>query len=145
MPHSRVVGRQHSVSHTLACSANKLSALPPGLEALSLLKSLNVAGNPLGEVPAALAQLSLVSLDCASCGLGWLPAQLGQASGLAVLNVQDNQLSELPQGLACARQLQRLAAAGNCMSSLSGAVVGGWRSLEELDLSRNHLQVRLQQ
>lgn len=129
------------------CSNNRLQQLLPGISALQSLRMLDLSDNPLGPtLPEDVAMLpSLATLNCNSCGLQQLPAALGgaQQPNLSAISACSNQLSCLPEGLSAASALVVLKASHNQLQELPGRLVRGWRSLKELDLAHNKLQVRL--
>jgi len=108
---------------------------------------LELSDNPLGpSLPEDVALLpSLATLNCNSCGLQQLPAALGgpQQPKLSAISACSNQLNCLPEGLSAASALVVLKASHNQLQELPGRLVRGWRSLKELDLAHNKLQVRL--
>lgn len=126
------------------CSNNKLQQLLPGIQSLQCLRLLELSDNPLGSLSEEMTLLpSLATLNCNNCGLEALPDALGgpQQPRLSVLSVTGNALRTLPSGLACASALVVLKAGNNQLCELPGRVVRGWRSLKELDVSHNRLQV----
>jgi Leucine-rich repeat (LRR) protein len=134
-----------------------LTALPDELRGRLDLTVLDVAGNPLGELPAWITELgALEILYAARCELRALPdlgaltrlryLQLGEnplarvpdLSGLGrllELRVGHNQLAELP---ALPRSLRELHARGNALSGVPDSLAG-LPDLFYLDLRANRI------
>ena len=151
----------------LSVARNKLTALPPGLPCLPVLRTLNVSQNAISPFPRILRACRLTNLDasgnaqfCAgmelapddplahtlqfvsleNCGLEALPAALKSLAGLRWLGLKGNALAALDfDALAAFHDLTRLDVSHN---ALEGALPDGvvrLAKLETLDVSNNRL------
>ncbi|WP_220808204.1 NEL-type E3 ubiquitin ligase domain-containing protein [Noviherbaspirillum aridicola] len=126
----------------------ELPPLPAGL------RKLNVDGNPLNSLGAALPS-SLTELHAAECGLTDLPELPGSLTwieldsnqleelpplphGLRWLGMTENRLSRLPDDLTLPQALETLDLRGNQLDRLPNELALP-PSLETLNLSDNHL------
>ena len=94
--------------------------LSPG----SLLKVLDLSGNQLPDLPAALFLLDrLQGLNLSGNQLGTVPPAIGDLTTLETLGLDDNQLTTLPPELAQLPQLVSLDLSGNRLTRLSDPAV----------------------
>eukprot|EP00892_Ulva_mutabilis_P011211 jgi/Ulvmu1/8462/UM043_0042.1 len=139
----------------LDVSFNKISVLPPDLSRLSELEALSLAFNPIGklsggQMPSPVLQMTaLKELNLDFTGCREMDLQLGQLASLQALKLDGNDLQQpwlalyqmnpllLVQIHSPVQQVLNLHACG--LDELP-ACMALMRSLEELDLSDNHLR-----
>ncbi|KAK4461969.1 hypothetical protein QBC42DRAFT_346759 [Cladorrhinum samala] len=151
---------------TLDLHGNMLISLPMGLRRLSLLTSLNLSLNRLGnnalEVISQIAALRdlklggnllygeldpcfsnlqyLELLDLHGNNISSLPANFGHLSRLRVLNISENSFEELPFGILASLPLTELTARKNELKgTLIQESVLSLPALQTLDVSSNQL------
>ncbi|KAL2022472.1 hypothetical protein VTK56DRAFT_5301 [Thermocarpiscus australiensis] len=151
---------------TLDLHGNMLIALPMGLRRLSLLTSLNLSLNRLGnnclEVLCQIASLkdlklggnllygaldpcfssleNLEILDLHGNNLSSLPSNFGRLSRLRILNVSENSFEELPFDILGGLPLTELVARKNQLrGTLIQDSVDSLPTLQTLDVSSNQL------
>ncbi|XP_061613512.1 leucine-rich repeat serine/threonine-protein kinase 1 isoform X4 [Phyllopteryx taeniolatus] len=122
---SWLVGVSCLVTH-LDLSHNNLSSLPSVLPwGLLCLKTLDLSHNRLGQLPPTAAAQEVI------------------CTRLCEVNVRGNQLSVLPAGLLHLRDLKKLCASKNQLTTLFDmpppSAWTGLRKLEDLDVSDNRL------
>ena len=82
---------------TLNLNSNNLKELPPEIWQLTNLQGLALGNNNLTELPAEIGQLTnLQGLYLSNNNLTELPAEIGQLTNLQTLNLGRNNLTELP-------------------------------------------------
>jgi Leucine-rich repeat (LRR) protein len=82
----------------LDLSGQGLTRLTPSGEQL---RSLDLRGNPLGNVPESLRDLArLTHLGLSQTGLSSVPEWLWSLRGLQALNLSENQIANVSDGLA---------------------------------------------
>ena len=115
--------------------------IPPELESLSGLKSLNLRANALtGPIPPELGNLAgLTSLDLSANALeGPIPPELGNLSGLTLLSLRANALEgPVPAELGGLRRLEGLWLDGNRLAGPIPPELGSLAHLRGLSLSAN--------
>ncbi|BDA49887.1 Leucine-rich repeat-containing protein 40 [Coccomyxa sp. Obi] len=74
---------------------NDIQHLPPSLDRLSALRTLDLRGNRLGSFPAAACALSLSLLDLKDNDLSTLPPELGRMTTLRALPLSGNPIRGL--------------------------------------------------
>lgn len=125
----------------LDLSHNYLTTLPSDMARFTKLRVLFVSGNPLGEVPEALADctaLQLVGLK--SCGITQMESDCLPPSIQGII-LTDNQLEELPSTLGDEYpELLKLMLTGNRLRELPQSLRGHER-LELLRVAANELEV----
>src|SRR5271165_373205 len=136
-------GREAEATGAVVFDLSKLSALnrlPPELERLSSLQTLNLSGcEQLGGDLAPLTGLtSLQSLDLSANRLSSLPPEITKLKRLQSLDLNANQLSSLPPEITELTSLQSLDLSANQLSSLPPEI-GKLISLQSLDLRSNQL------
>ena len=140
-----------------------LSAWPPEMQQMACLRSLDVTGNQLGNLPPYATdwrQLGKLKID--GNGLTALPDSVGKWTYFNVGFFNDNQLSSLPPSVAdwgqCIQlklngnrftefpaplfqleKLNRLSLNGNQLTALPTAGWKGMKNLEYLELKNNQL------
>ncbi|XP_061560358.1 leucine-rich repeat serine/threonine-protein kinase 1 isoform X2 [Phycodurus eques] len=122
---SWLMGVSCLVTH-LDLSHNNLSSLPSVLPwGLLCLETLDLSHNRLGQLPPAAASQEVI------------------CTRLCEVNVRGNQLSALPAGLLHLRDLKKLCASKNRLTTLFDmpppSAWAGLRKLEDLDVSDNRL------
>jgi len=127
----------------LDLSGNELRELPAAIGKLVRLRSLKLvsfpSGSQLSQLPAEISQLSnLIELDLRNNNLSQLPAEIGQLSNLVELNLRNNRLSQLPAEISQLSNLIELDLNSNQLSQLP-AEIGQLSNLVELDLRNNQL------
>jgi Leucine-rich repeat (LRR) protein len=149
-------------NYALDLSDLNLTELPPGIQRLSQLISLNLSGNYLKCLPEGFGSLTnLQCLNIANNELIHLPHEIGELRDLRTLELRDNQLTELSTGIAGLTQLTYLNMAGNQLKRIPTYIaylknlnslylgdnqitqiasqIGSLKKLEYLDLSHNQL------
>jgi Leucine-rich repeat (LRR) protein len=132
-----------SLGH-LDLARNRLSALPLALgPSLSVIKYLDLSGNPLGHVPEDFLAKHQSSDSCLFTNLAMTPHEAQQIASyrgcftlLNAIGATDAGSPELWRQLVA----YRVSLAGNHIEAVSPAVVDAWaqnRVLRELDLSGN--------
>ncbi|KAL4437121.1 hypothetical protein ABPG75_004260 [Micractinium tetrahymenae] len=126
----------------LDAGGNQLTALPPGITALSALQRLRLSINRLDDAGAAwpalcqLRQLAILVAD--DNRLTALPPCISSLVRLQKLSLNGNQIASLPNSLGALQQLRALALRGNRLAALPPAL-GGCAQLVELDVRDNQL------
>ena len=95
-----------------------LTVFPEELLSMTQLKSLNISGNLMTELPAGIAGLSgLERLDAYRSRLRALPSEVGSLDRLRTMSLYGNSLSELPESMSGLVRLEQLNINGNPLES----------------------------
>ncbi|MFD0559882.1 leucine rich repeat (LRR) protein [Stackebrandtia endophytica] len=119
----------------LDLSGRRLTAVPPQVFQLPLLRRLDLSDNEIADLPEDILALSeLEHLNLSNNEFEELPNHIGQLSGLRILEIESlGRMTRLPESIGDLRQLRRLnASMVNC--SLPDSLDRLTR-LTELDLS----------
>ena len=135
----RVVGERFGHVQRLDLALNKLAVLPD-LARLTALEELDLTGNVLAALPAAVGRLAcLEKLELNTNMLGALPPELGRLSCLEELCVSGNPLGALPPALGALRNLATLDASVCRLRALPEELTLATR-LIDLNVSGNQLE-----
>ncbi len=113
-------------------------SLPKGIEQMTELETLNLAGNRLTQLPDLGRMTKLRFLTVNNNQLKELPDDIGKAQKLKTLNATNNQLSELPPGLFNAPELEFVFLANNQLRKISGDL-SKLKKLKDLNVVGNQL------
>ncbi|MEZ5042308.1 MAG: leucine-rich repeat domain-containing protein [Saprospiraceae bacterium] len=140
-----------------------LKAVPPAIQQMTQLKTLDLSDNELGGLPiwlkdlekleelylsgnvglAAMADMPLPQglLRLHLKGLGWtlLPDSLMALKKLTYIDISHNRLKRLPPGFEHLKSLKTILIDHNALSRLP-ETMGAFRQLNELHLRHNHLK-----
>merc|ERR1712228_211940 len=125
---------------TLNASNNVLERLPDAIAKLTKLRKLVLSCNRLAILPSCLSELALTELKCDGNLLLVLPDIFGGAmiDGLEELDVSGNRLETLPDSLCRLRSLTRLLLPSNKLKSLPlQSSNGGLCRLQHVDAADN--------
>ncbi|XP_064612422.1 insulin-like growth factor-binding protein complex acid labile subunit [Liolophura sinensis] len=129
------------VAEKLDLSTNNLFHLPQGLENMSALKTLKLAGNrKLKLVKGSFRGLmSLETLDLDQCFLSEIPdGTFGDVGGtLRKLHLSGNKLTIIPVSLQQLRKVEEIDLDNNPITSISAHAFRGMEKLKKLTLNRN--------
>ncbi|AEI49012.1 leucine-rich repeat domain-containing protein [Runella slithyformis] len=113
-------------------------SLPKGLDQLTELETLHLAGNQLTQLPDLGRMTKLRMIVVNNNQLKELPKGIAKAQKLRGLNAANNQLSELPPGLFNASELEFVFLANNHLEKLP-ADFSKLQKLKDLNISGNQL------
>lgn len=113
-------------------------SLPKGIEQLTELETLHLAGNHLTQLPDLGRMTKLRFLTVNNNQLKELPKEIAKAKKLRILNAANNQLSELPPGLFNAEELEFVFLANNQIKKIPGDF-SKLKKLKELNVVGNQL------
>ncbi|MBD2329804.1 leucine-rich repeat domain-containing protein [Alkalinema sp. FACHB-956] len=120
---------------------NEITTLPAELTALENLQTLNLAGNPFGEIPEVVLRMShLTVLELVSIGLTEIPEPIGQLTNLTQLSLFNNQIGVIPEVIGQLTNLTQLSLFNNQIGVIP-EVIGQLTNLTQLDLSTNQIGV----
>uniref|UniRef100_A0A061S5D8 Leucine-rich repeat family protein n=1 Tax=Tetraselmis sp. GSL018 TaxID=582737 RepID=A0A061S5D8_9CHLO len=125
---------------TLDVTNNRLTEVPPSIEANYNITRLILAKNAIMTLPpqiGALSNLKILTLD--SNRLTGLPRAICGLEKLEVLSVNANELNSLPEEIGQLRRLKVLSISHNKLIELPSST-GRCSSLEELTATHNHLR-----
>ncbi len=126
-------------NYTLDLSDLNLIELPPGIQRLSQLISLNIANNELTHLPHEIGALrDLRTLDLRDNQLTELSTEIAGLTQLTSLNMEGNQLKRIPAYIAYLKNLNSLYLGNNQIIQIPSQI-GLLKKLEYLDLSHNQL------
>ncbi|MCJ1412724.1 hypothetical protein MMC19_006822 [Ptychographa xylographoides] len=120
---------------------NRLKAVPPGLQHLSRLTSLNLSGNSItSDAIVVISKInSLRELRLAENALrGPLESCICELQNLEILDINDNAISDLPKRINMLSKLKILDVASNKLVSLPFEEMAGM-PLVEIVASKNRL------
>ncbi|KAL4424792.1 hypothetical protein ABPG77_000832 [Micractinium sp. CCAP 211/92] len=126
----------------LDAGGNQLTALPPGITALTSLQRLRLSLNRLDDAGAAwptlcaLNQLAILAAD--DNRLTAVPPSISSLARLQKLSLNGNQIASLPDSLGELHHLRALALRGNRLAALPPGL-GRCAQLAELDARDNQL------
>jgi internalin A len=124
---------------TLNLNDNQLTALPTTFAKLAELQILTLRGNQFTGLPAQLSRLTnLRVLDAGDNSIKGMLTSFPQLTELETLSLHGNQLTELPPQLTRLARLRTLDLGDNELSSVPDDIAQLTR-LERLDLSNNRL------
>ena len=124
---------------TLNLNHNQLSALPTTFANLVELQTLHLRGNQFPGLPAQLSRLpNLRTLDASDNNITGVPTSFPQLTDLETLSLYGNQLTGLPPQLTRLAHLRTLDLGKNNLSNVPDDIAQ-LTSLERLDLSSNQL------
>lgn len=116
---------------------NALTALPPCLATLKMLKLLDLSRNRIPAVPKEYALCpALVELNLAENALVYLP-DLAEVRSLEVLQINDNRLRELP---VLGEGMRKVEASSNAFTEIPAEVFRRCAKLETLALNKNQIE-----
>uniref|UniRef100_A0A0K2T2H8 Leucinerich repeatcontaining protein 40like [Metaseiulus occidentalis] n=1 Tax=Lepeophtheirus salmonis TaxID=72036 RepID=A0A0K2T2H8_LEPSM len=105
------------------------------------ITKLILASNKLTQISENISSLvSLQVIDLHDNLIVALPKEIGSLENLIKLNVNHNKIKDLPDDMQNLIKLKTFSAAHNSLKCLSSSIISRWESLDELDLSHNHLQ-----
>ncbi|KPA13067.1 leucine rich repeat protein [Candidatus Magnetomorum sp. HK-1] len=140
---------QLTLLERLTLSTNNLHVLPASFNQLKNLLYLDLSNNQLIELPEQFSQLelpvsfnqlkSLLYLDLSNNQLMELPEQFSQLDRLQTLNISSNRLAFFPSDFGGLRNLRYLYASSNEFKGSLGEDFSSLQSIQEIDLSDNHL------
>mmetsp|Transcript_11236 Transcript_11236/g.28345 ORF Transcript_11236/g.28345 Transcript_11236/m.28345 type:complete len:997 (-) Transcript_11236:158-3148(-) len=124
-----------SILSTLEFAGNGLLTAPSDIGKLAYLTHLDLSQNRLGRLPDELCAIkNLNVLKVKDNLLTALPSQIGDLQGLIELDVSSNQLSSLPLGMRSLGQLSTVNLERNFFSVVP-AVCAAWKQVVTLNLS----------
>lgn len=125
----------------LSLASNGLGTLPKEIAKLRSLRRLSLARNQLDDVPAALAELPLQTLDLSGNPLRTFPAGLvaKKNPSLEILRLAETGIAELPASIARLSKLRELDLRGCPLSTLPAAITK-LRHLALLDVRQTPLR-----
>eukprot|EP00904_Undaria_pinnatifida_P014185 jgi/Undpi1/9898/HiC_scaffold_28.g12352.m1 len=134
-------------------SGNKLQTLPSEISESQNLTTIEADNNDLSSLPPSLAHMALHrlsmrrnSLSSAAAVGAFLTPPIAPAGSLPLsrsireLDLSSNGLSAMPPSIFACRGLQTLVLGFNSLSDLSGLPWAALSTLENLDVSSNHLR-----
>ena len=117
----------------------RLTELPPGIELITNLTTLELRGNQLTALPESIGRLTnLTTLHLMDNQLTALPESIGRLTNLTTLGLMDNQLTALPESIGRLTKLATLNLSGNQLTALPESI-GRLTKLTYLDLRGNQL------
>jgi len=120
----------------------KLVEVPPDLFRLKTLRSIDLSGNKLRELPPAFGTsfANLRTLLLNGNQLASLPEEICQLAKLEVLSLAGNILTGLPVSFPNLRSLRSVNLSGNHLTTFPVAALSNLRQLDFVDLSKNSIQ-----
>jgi len=133
-------GANHLDFSNLNISTEELSlAIDHVKEIFLVLKSLNLNGNNLVELPSNIGDLTNLSiLTLFGNDLSALPETFGNLSKLKELNLNDNNFATLPEFIGKLTSLETLLMASNGLTAIPDTIVN-LTQISEIDFSMNKL------
>jgi Leucine-rich repeat (LRR) protein/predicted acylesterase/phospholipase RssA len=117
----------------------KLSAHPAGIQMISSLKKLVLAGHEITDIPAACGEMqNLEQLDLSSNHFHNFPVALFQMRHLKFLSVRNNQIKLLPDKFEMLGNLEAFDAAHNAIAEIPETLLQ-LKKLTRLSLSHNKI------
>lgn len=135
--HSPIKELVGSIS-SLDLSGHSLLVLPPEMEKLTGLTSLNLNNNALLAIDVLCSLTQLKELSLKKNYLTMIAEDIGKLAQLNQLDLSQNQLTAIPESIGALTQLEVLDLSKNQLSSLP-KTIGNLSSLVELDISNNAL------
>lgn len=124
-------------------ATNQIRALPPEIEALVELRTLDLGGNPIADMPATLRLLArlphLTDLNLQMTTMRRIPPEIALLRRLTTLSVGSNPLDTLGDDLGSLPSLRSLSAECCGLRALPREI-GECRELEALYLFSNQLE-----
>ncbi len=125
---------------SLALSLKDLKSLPPDIEKLTNLTTLNLLSNQLISLPAEIGNLTnLTTLYLSFNRLKNLPTEIFKLTNLTTLYLSNNQITNFPSEIIKLTNLTALYLSSNQIRELP-AEIGSLNNLTTLDLSSNQIR-----
>eukprot|EP00753_Platysulcus_tardus_P001503 PLAT11370.1.p1 GENE.PLAT11370.1~~PLAT11370.1.p1 ORF type:complete len:277 (-),score=105.13 PLAT11370.1:171-1001(-) len=125
---------------TLDISYNEITALPPALGDLRMLRELDASHNELLRLPKSIGRcLVLTLLNVSHNKLTSLPHEIGECEALTLLDASHNRLEEMPREVGKLSRLRTLMMQENHIE-LVPSTLRDCRALLALDLTGNALR-----
>lgn len=129
------VGRATALT-ALAAPRCALRSLPPGLAALTRLRSLDVSCNELEGLDGVERLVRLERLNAASNALAAVPTAIGALAALTLLGLRNNALTTLPDSVGGLTSLRELYLTNNRLTALPPSL-GACVALQKLQCAFN--------
>lgn len=123
---------------TLNVAGNNLTEIPSTIKNLIELTALNVSGNTLSSLPSLKLLTKLLSVDASANELTSLPTDIKYLTSLTTLDLSDNFIESVSSNIGVLVALTRLDLGYNQIESIPGEI-GNLIALKELILARNHI------